>query len=603
MGRKLFNFKSVKNKSMYTHTKETSKKESTTNFNIGTVTNNKGLRLKLGTKINLMVLAIILLLAVVVGATAMYQFNSGIKRFAVEKARGDLELAYNYIDGKYPGNWSESNGKLYKGAIALNENYTFVDKIGELTGDTVTLFLNDTRISTNVLNKGERAVGTKVSKEVADTVLKKGGNFYGQTNVSGKSVQSAYMPIYDRNENIIGMFYVGASQKIVQETIASVVTTFLVILASMIVLAYLIVYFFTRGLKRRLANISTALDKAGNGDFTTDIIDQSGDELTGLASSFNAMKANLGGMIQEVLKTSEQVASSSEQLTAGAEQTSKATEEISSAIQQVANGAETSTEDLEESSASLEEVTRGIQYIADHSATITEAGMKATEQARHGGEFVKKSADQIQAIDRSVNISGDAIKVLEKRSSEIGDITKVITEIANQTNLLALNAAIEAARAGENGKGFAVVANEVRKLAEQSQHSATQITELISDIQREMKRSNDSITQVKTDVKEGLAIIEKTEESFIEIVSSMEEMGSQIDEMAATSEQIAAGAQEVASTVNNISKITRDSSTHSQSVAASTEEQLASMEEITASATNLATMAMNLQQLVSKFRV
>ena len=75
------------------------------------------------------------------------------------------------------------------------------------------------------------------------------------------------------------------------------------------------------------------------------------------------------------------------------------------------------------------------------------------------------------------------------RHVAIGQIVDVITGIASQTNLLALNAAIEAARAGDQGRGFAVVAEEVRKLAEQSSMSASQISTLISNIQHETERA------------------------------------------------------------------------------------------------------------------
>lgn len=244
-----------------------------------------------------------------------------------------------------------------------------------------------------------------------------------------------------------------------------------------------------------------------------------------------------------------------------------------------------------------------VHAISENANGISDISSQAIGKAKDGEVLVQQTVKQIQAINRSVEESGEVIKSLDTRSKEIGNITSVIASISEQTNLLALNAAIEAARAGEHGKGFTVVAEEVRKLAEQSQHSSAQIANLIAEIQEDMKRSNHSFDQVADDVEGGLRVIKETETNFQEILTFMEKLTDKIKQLVTATEDISTSTGEVAVSIAGVAQVSADTSSQTQNVAASTEEQLASMEEIASSAQALSQLAEELQQLMSQFKV
>ncbi|MEK4762696.1 methyl-accepting chemotaxis protein [Viridibacillus sp. FSL E2-0187] len=371
-----------------------------------------------------------------------------------------------------------------------------------------------------------------------------------------------------------------------------------------VIIGIIAAYFFSRRLTKPVIQISHELNRTASGDFSGDDVKvTTNDEIGLLTNDFNTMKSTMKELLSQINQSTEHVAASSEQLTAIADETSKATEEITNSIQLIANGSEESTNSLQESAQSLEEVTLAIQNLAENASEISEASTMITTQAQQGNLYVEQTVQQINSINQKVNESGDVLRLLDSSSNEIGEISKVITDIADQTNLLALNAAIEAARAGEHGKGFAVVAEEVRKLAEQSQRSSKQISNLIKDIQLNMSRSTESMNHVKVEVQDGLNIVSKTDTSFKEIVGELEIMKEKVTDMAATVEEMSASAQEVAATVVNNSHATKEASEHSQRVAATTEEQLAAMQEVSSSTKSLSNLAVELQDLVNKFKM
>lgn len=109
---------------------------------------------------------------------------------------------------------------LLDGGVLLNRNYRPVDEIRDLVYGsgtllpgaigTVTLFLDDLRVSTNVpLHAGERALGTRVSPEVRRQVLERGERWLGRAFVVNAWYLSAYAPLLDVHGERIGMLYTG----------------------------------------------------------------------------------------------------------------------------------------------------------------------------------------------------------------------------------------------------------------------------------------------------------------------------------------------------------------------------------------------------------
>ncbi len=203
-------------------------------------------------------------------------------------------------------------GVLYAGCL-LNRDYEVVDRVKELVykdekyrgreKGTVTIFLMDTRISTNVRNKdGTRAIGTRVSEEVNTAVLVHGKEWIGRAFVVNDWYLTAYEPIKNINDQIIGMLYVGMLEKPYLDTTSRVMITFTFIAFLCVVLLLIILYFSTNRVIEPLHKMVVATEKIAKGDLNHKVKVTSRDEIGMLANSFNRMTTDLQAANEKLIE-------------------------------------------------------------------------------------------------------------------------------------------------------------------------------------------------------------------------------------------------------------------------------------------------------------
>ncbi|OGP58510.1 MAG: hypothetical protein A2V67_04070 [Deltaproteobacteria bacterium RBG_13_61_14] len=285
-----------------------------------------------------------------------------------------------------------------------------------------------------------------------------------------------------------------------------------------------------RAMLGRIGEASEGLEKASHQmtEHTEEMASGASTQAASVEETSSAME-EMNQSIQGIAESIETLARSAEESSASILQMSASVEEVAESVGGLSNAVEQTTSSIQEMNASIKEVAENVQSLnqqagramnslqemenaiwsvgagAQDTARLSE---RVAEDAEQGASSVSKTIAGIGRIRVSAAEAAEVIGSLGRRAKEIGNILTVIEDVTEETNLLALNAAIIAAQAGEHGRGFAVVADEIKDLAERTQASTAEITDLIRAVQEESGKAVKAITEASRAVEEGVVLSE-----------------------------------------------------------------------------------------------
>lgn len=432
-------------------------------------------------------------------------------------------------------------------------------------------------------------------------ILKEKQGVYEYT-YDGKDIYSGYAAIPDTT-----WYYVVTADK--KEVMSRLTDLTGIIIASFVislVISTIITLILGNSIVNPIARTVKHAGKIANLDISSDMEEKylkKKDEIGMLAGALQNIMQSFRGIIMELKSASAELTDTAGKMTEMSEESAASSQEISTTISELARAATNHAEHTQEGSLRAQDLGGAIEKNQKSFMSLNKATKKMVIMLEEG----TGAMDTLRIRTEENNSAADEIREVITRTNEsaqrIGQASEMISQIAEQTNLLALNAAIEAARAGEAGKGFAVVADEIRKLAEQSTSSTSEIDKIVEELQKNTNGAVRTIEKMTLAIGEQAQSVDNSQRSFEGISGAIHRANDAVDGLSKSGDEMEQVKMGIIETMESLSAIAEEDSASTEELSASLEEQTASLEEMATSSKTMDELATKLETIIRKFQV